>query len=191
MIGDRTAPSDNSSLIAHHIQGMIFLGTPFRGSRHAKWVDIIYNILNHKSSRNLKDLQETSEKLKILTEAFPEVLRKRDIEGPRIGVAFFIEMLDYIGLRIVAEDSAWIPGRGDHARIHADHTTICKFDSNRDEGYGSVLGAIKKFAEMKTKKEERSDVRKRTSLVMEELETDYNVYNMSRTVAQPFIIMER
>lgn len=175
MIGDRTAPSDNSSLIAGHIQGMIFLGIPFRGSRHAKWGNILYNTAHafEQSSSKVRDLQEKSEKLKILAEAFPEVLCKRDIEGPRIGVAFFIETLKHKGLLIVEEDSAWIPRRGDHASIRADHTTICKF-----EGYGSVLGAIKKFAEMKAK-EERSDVRKPISLMMGEPETDYYLYHMS------------
>lgn len=180
MIGDRTAPSDNSSLIAGHIQGMIFLGMPFRGSRHAKWGNILYKIAHafEQSSSKVRDLQEKSEKLKILAEAFPEVLRKRDIEGPRIGVAFFIETLRHKGLLIVEEGSAWKPRRGDHASIRADHTTIGKFESNRDERYGSVLGAVKKFAEMKTKGE-RSDVRKPISLMMGEPETDYYLYHMS------------
>lgn len=180
MIGDRTAPSDNSSLIAGHIQGMIFLGMPFRGSRHAKWGNILYKMAHafEQSSSKVRDLQEKSEKLKILAEAFPKVLRKRDIEGPRIGVAFFIETLRHKGLLNVEEDSAWKPRRGDHASIRADHATICKFESNRDEGYGSVLGAVKKFAEMKTKGE-RSDVRKPISLMMGEPETDYYLYHMS------------
>lgn len=47
-------------------------------------------------------------------------------------------------------DSAWIPGRGDHASIHANHIDMCKFDHREDEGYRSVAGAIKKFAGMKT-----------------------------------------
>lgn len=160
---------------------MIFLGMPFRGSRHAKWGNILYNIAYafEQSSSKVRDLQEKSEKLKILAEAFPEVLRKRDIEGPRIGVAFFIETLKHKGLLIVEKDSAWIPRRGDHASIysHRPHNH-CKFESNRDEGYGSVLGAIKKFAEMKTKGE-RSDVRKPISLMMGEPETDYYLYHMS------------
>lgn len=46
-------------------------------------------------------------------------------------------------------DSAWIPGRGDHASIHANHINMCKFDHREDEGYRSVAGAIKKFAGMK------------------------------------------
>ena len=58
------------------------------------------------------------------------------------------------------EDSAWIPGRGDHASIRADHINICKFDSREDEEYSSVVGAIKKLAQMETQ-EKRSDVRDR------------------------------
>ena len=57
------------------------------------------------------------------------------------------------------EDSAWIPGCGDHASIRADHINICKFDT-RDEGYRSVVGAIKKLAQMETH-EKHSDVRDR------------------------------
>lgn len=71
------------------------------------------------------------------------------------------------------------------------HITSCKFDSNRDEGYGSVLGAINKFAEIKTKKEERPDVRKRTSLVIENVETDYNVCTIYPGRRRIFIIVER
>ncbi len=54
-------------------------------------------------------------------------------------------------------DSAWIPGRGDHASIHANHIDMCKFDHREDQGYRSVAGAIKKFAGMKTE-ENRSVV---------------------------------
>lgn len=42
----------------------------------------------------------------------------------------------------------------------------------------ALLGAVKKFAEMKTKGE-RSDVRKPISLMMGEPETDYYLYHMS------------
>ena len=48
------------------------------------------------------------------------------------------------------EDSAWIPGCGDHASIRANHIDVCKFDNQEDEGYRSVVGAIKKFAGMET-----------------------------------------
>ncbi len=163
-MGDRTAPSDDTSLIARHIQGFVFLGTPFRGSRQAKWATVLQKIAHAFSETNTsktRDLQENSDKLKILAEAFPEVLRKRDIEGPRIGVAFFIETLRYNKVLVVEEDSAWIPGRGDRANLRADHVNICKFESNEDEGYVSVSRAIKKFVEMKTEKKDNAKVRKK------------------------------
>ena len=56
------------------------------------------------------------------------------------------------------EDAAWIPGAGDHVKIDANHTEMCKFDAKEDEGYKTVVGAIKKFANLK-KSEDRSDVR--------------------------------
>ena len=95
-MGDRTTYNDNTSIIARRIQGMVFPGTPFRGSRHAKWADTLQRIVGVFSETNTnktRDLQENSDKLKELAEAFPDVLRKRDIQGPRIGVVFFIETL--------------------------------------------------------------------------------------------------
>ena len=82
---------------------MVFLGTPFRGSRHAKWANTLQNIVHvfkDTNTKKLRDLEVDSDKLKILAEAFPDVLRKRDIEGPRIGVTFFIETLKYRGIHV-------------------------------------------------------------------------------------------
>ena len=73
---------------------MVFLGTPFRGSRHAKWANILQNIahaFHETQSKKIKDLETRSDKLKILAEAFPDVISKRKIEGPKIGVMFCFE----------------------------------------------------------------------------------------------------
>lgn len=85
---------------------MIFLGTPFRGSRHAKWANTLQNIAHafiETNTKKTKDLLETSDKLKTLAEAFPEVLRKRDLERRSIGVAFFVETLKYKGIQVFPE----------------------------------------------------------------------------------------
>lgn len=82
---------------------MVFLGTPFRGSRHAKWANTLQNIAHvffETNTKNTKDLLETSDKLQRLAEAFPDVLRKRDLERRSIGVAFFIETLKYRGILV-------------------------------------------------------------------------------------------
>ncbi|KAL9608001.1 MAG: hypothetical protein Q9167_007133 [Letrouitia subvulpina] len=130
---------------------MVFLGTPFRGSRHAKWANTLQNIVHiftETNTKKLRDLQVDSEKLKVLVETFPDILRKRDIEGPRIAVTFFIETLKYKGIHVVTEDSAWIPGCGDHASIRADHLSICKFKAKEEDGYQAILGALQKAAQM-------------------------------------------
>lgn len=52
--------------------------------------------------------------------------------------------------KVVPENNAKIIGYGDHASIHANHSEICKFASEHEEGYKSVLAAIKKLAEKAT-----------------------------------------
>lgn len=48
--------------------------------------------------------------------------------------------------QIVEADPTWIPGRGDHASIHANQIDMCKSDHREDEGYRSVAAAIRKLA---------------------------------------------
>lgn len=110
-MGDRTTSNNNTSIIAHHIQGMVFLGTPFRGSHHAKWADTlqcIVGVFSETNTSKTRELQENSDKLKELAEAFPDVLRRRDIQGPRIGVVFFIETLKYKKILVKAIKRSWI-----------------------------------------------------------------------------------
>lgn len=98
-MGDRSADGDNVQIIAKYTRGMVFLGTPFRGSNAAKWTENIRKIvrvLYDTNEANAKDLQKESETLRILGDAFPSVLRKRDLSGnteERIGTAFFYEQL--------------------------------------------------------------------------------------------------
>lgn len=82
---------------------MIFLGTPFHGSRHDKWANILHNIalaFVDTNKQNTKDLLESSDKFQTVAEAFADVLRKRDLEQRSIGVAFFIETLKYRGILV-------------------------------------------------------------------------------------------
>lgn len=51
---------------------------------------------------------------------------------------------------MVPESNAKIIGYGDQASIYANHSDMCKFANKDDEGYKSVLAAIKKFVEKET-----------------------------------------
>lgn len=55
------------------------------------------------NTKKTKDLLEPSDKLNTLAEAFPDVLRKRDLERPSIGFAFFFETLKYQGILVFPE----------------------------------------------------------------------------------------
>ena len=123
MLGDRAAPDHDTALVSRHIQGMVFLGTPFRGSRHAKWANMLQNIahaFHETNTQKIKDLETKSEKLKMLAEAFPDVISKRRTEGPKIGVMFCIETLP-MKLKMLST-----------TRVGHYHSLFLEPDSDRD-----------------------------------------------------------
>ncbi|RDW66546.1 hypothetical protein BP6252_10181 [Coleophoma cylindrospora] len=151
--GASGVPTDNAFTIANRTRGIVFLGTPFHGSPTAKYMEVlrrVIDVFHNTNSRKINDLKERSEKLEILVEAFARRLRQRLSEGKELGVFFFSETLPIHGHVIVPESNAKIIGYGDHASIHANHSEICKFASEHEEGYKSVLAAIKKLADKAT-----------------------------------------
>jgi hypothetical protein len=81
-------------IVAKHIRGMAFLGTPFHGSDAAKWATSIKRIVNvfyGSDKANLEGLETESQTLKNLGNAFPAVLQKRDQSGEPIGIVCFYE----------------------------------------------------------------------------------------------------
>jgi hypothetical protein len=83
---------------------MVFLGTPFHGSNAAKWADSVRKVVKvfyDTNEANVRDLQRESETLRILGDAFPSVLRKRELSEnveERVGTAFFYEELKTYGV---------------------------------------------------------------------------------------------
>lgn len=84
----------NSFIIASNTRGMVFLGTPFHGSPVAPWAKIISTMLSaiHETdTRKIKDLDQKSDKLKILAESFAMTLNQRIRDNKEIRVSFFHE----------------------------------------------------------------------------------------------------
>ncbi|KAJ5730318.1 uncharacterized protein N7483_004826 [Penicillium malachiteum] len=79
--GERREESSNARAITRYLRGMIFLGTPFRGSGSAKPAETIRQVMSfmgiHTQQETLKLLGRDSERLDELTRAFPDVLNKR------------------------------------------------------------------------------------------------------------------
>ncbi|KAG4282361.1 hypothetical protein FPRO06_09034 [Fusarium proliferatum] len=153
--GEQKPENSAESSIAKNIRGMVFLGTPFRGSSVAKPAEVVRRVLDlfrvDTQQQTLKLLGVDSERLDELTRAFPQVLNKRrsskDIQH-RIEAFFFYETLKTrlgIGsVQIVATESAQLHGCGDAAPIRADHIGICKFETKDADGYATVVAAIRK-----------------------------------------------
>ncbi|EWG53258.1 hypothetical protein FVEG_11728 [Fusarium verticillioides 7600] len=153
--GEHKPENSSEASIAKNIRGMVFLGTPFRGSSVARPAEVVRRVLGlfriDTQQQTLKLLGVDSERLDELTRAFPQVLNKRrsskDIED-RIEAFFFYETLKTrfgIGsVQIVETESAKLQGCGDAAPIRADHIGICKFETKDSDGYAAVVAAIRK-----------------------------------------------
>lgn len=107
VFGERRTPGDAAQVIAQQLRGMIFLGTPFRGSTLAKPADIVRRILStfgvSTQESTLKLLGVDSERLKILNVEFPEAIRRRiSSKNPddKIDAVFFYETMKTHGVQV-------------------------------------------------------------------------------------------
>ena len=92
--GEGVAETDSINSIARMIKGMIFLGTPFHGSKIAGWGEVvrrIFQLVKETDQNTLKYLKPDSKELKDLRLGFPEVIRKRNQSPAKIAVVFFFE----------------------------------------------------------------------------------------------------
>lgn len=108
VLGEIGSEGDSVTSVTRYVKGMIFLGTPFAGSDLAKWGELVSNIFNwvkKTDSRPLRTLNTKSEDLKTLGMTFPNVIRKRNEEGPRVNVCFFYEELDTHHVRVSSSDT--------------------------------------------------------------------------------------
>ena len=167
--GDRAAEGDSIQSIAQKIKGMIFLGTPFYGSKIAGWGDVarrIFDLVRKTDQNTLKYLKPDSKDLKDLRLGFPEVIRKRNQTSAKIAVVFFFERkmtykvvciesetatltldTNIDGQWVVNEEAASYPGVGEILPMQANHLDICKFDDAEDDGYKQVRAKIKQAME--------------------------------------------
>ncbi|KAL2842265.1 hypothetical protein BJX68DRAFT_270712 [Aspergillus pseudodeflectus] len=141
----------NQSLFAA-TYGVIFLGTPHRGSFMASWGNIAANVmkavLRSSNTAVLNQLNVGSEMLDMIAQEFSIMMRNDEVkaysfweERPMSGI------LGFDG-KVVPDFSATIgdPSEGKEG-IDANQVEMSKFASREDNMYGRVIGAIRLYVD--------------------------------------------
>ncbi|KAH7165301.1 Alpha/Beta hydrolase protein [Dactylonectria macrodidyma] len=141
----RNNPESHLQYMFECTLGIIFLGTPHRGSWMANWAKIPASALGLATSVNksLLDVLETNnEVLEFIQHNFWSMIRERQTAGDSPAVTCFFEELPLpvIG-KVVSKDSATIEGYN-LISIHANHRDMVKFGRDEDSGFKRVLGEL-------------------------------------------------
>jgi len=123
-------------------RGVMFLGTPHRGSAVTTLPKLVASIVQAVQDVNvdlIRDLERESQTLDRIGDSFAQILNKRTFT-----VYSFEEELALGGKKIVEGVSAVIGDAYERRdTIHANHINMVKFSDRTDDGYRKVLSAIK------------------------------------------------
>ncbi|KAF8420168.1 Alpha/Beta hydrolase protein, partial [Terfezia claveryi] len=128
--------------ISTKISGIIFLGTPHRGSSQAKMLNSLVSLLGRGGSGRayLKDLTVNSALLQMLNDDFRHLATRINLfsfwEQKKTRIGSFEQMIveQYSAILGYAEEGS--------APLFADHHLICKFSSPGDPNYAIVTSTI-------------------------------------------------
>ncbi|RGP76056.1 hypothetical protein FLONG3_5447 [Fusarium longipes] len=135
--------------IVKFTRGVIFLGTPHRGSSLAKIGELVsrsYGMIKDTNTDIVRVLKEDSEVLARIQDGFLSLIRARSKdEASMIDITCFYEELPTkrLGL-IVPKHSAILPGYASRA-IHRNHAGMTKFSSSDEPGFEAISGELKRW----------------------------------------------
>ncbi|OAQ58120.1 SesB protein [Pochonia chlamydosporia 170] len=126
-------------------KGIIFMGTPHRGSWMADWAKIPAYTLGVVKSTNkslLKVLETDDKYLQSVQDRFWSMIREQQKAGCDIEVTCFFEELPLSAVgEVVPRASATLEGYN-AISIHANHSDMVKFGSADDNGFKRLLGEL-------------------------------------------------
>ncbi|KAJ4402710.1 hypothetical protein N0V85_005256 [Neurospora sp. IMI 360204] len=121
------------------VKGVFFFGTPFEGSRLARYASRIVRFL-HGNDTLIDSLSIQSEDLNTIVARFDQM---RNNPRTRIPIVIAYEMQPMFGMRFVTDpDSAMSSFDCQTIGIEGDHRTMIKMENNQDRSYRDVAEFI-------------------------------------------------
>jgi hypothetical protein len=144
----RNNPEPHLRGIFEHAKGIIFMGTPHRGSWAAYWANMSASALGLVRSTNtslLAVMERDDQLLESLQRDFWAMVREQREAGRPLEVACFFEELPMSILGravvIVSKDTATLEGYSSFS-IHANHRDMVRFGSKEDNGFKRLVAEI-------------------------------------------------
>ncbi|KAK0631000.1 hypothetical protein B0T17DRAFT_529871 [Bombardia bombarda] len=142
---------NNSDLVLCDIfrsaKGIIFMGTPHRGSWIAYWAKMIVSALALGKSMNVKlldILRKDNQLLEFIQSEFASMIRGPQRDGSLEVKCFFEELPLCVLGKVVSKKSATFEGH-DSISVHANHRDMVRFASAEENGFKRFLGELKKL----------------------------------------------
>ena len=132
------------------LKGIVFMGTPHRGSWMANWAATPVRALGifRPTNKSLLEILETENQfLEAIQRDFLSMLRHQLEQGKAIEITcFFEELPTFESITVVRKESAILEGYG-HYSIHATHADMVKFASAEETGFRRVSGELLRWQE--------------------------------------------
>ncbi|KAH6970345.1 hypothetical protein BKA56DRAFT_661160 [Ilyonectria sp. MPI-CAGE-AT-0026] len=141
----RNNPDHRRRDIFAHLKGIVFMGTPHKGSWMADWAKMPASALGLVKSTNkslLTILETNDQLLESIQARFLALIREQREAGRQLEVTCFFEELPLpvVG-KVVSKESATFEGY-DPITIHANHGGMVKFSSAEENGFRRLVGEL-------------------------------------------------
>ncbi|OBT86412.1 hypothetical protein VE02_05291 [Pseudogymnoascus sp. 03VT05] len=148
ILSSRNHPEPHLCDVFKHTTGIIFMGTPHRGSWMADWMKIPASRLGVLKSTNkslLEVLETNNQLLESVNVRFWSMVRGQRESGRRLEISCFFEELPLpvVG-HIVSKESATLEGYTS-VSVHANHSDMVKFRTENDNGFKRLVGDLMRW----------------------------------------------